>query len=305
MSTPRGQAEAAIEVLAKQIRGRFGDSTLTIAFYGSALRDDQPVDDGLFDLLVVVDGYRRAYRKWTLSLLNAALPPNVFYLEEPFAQTRIRAKYAVVSLSQLRRYTRRRCLQTYFWGRLAQPVEIVYARDDAARGAFRDVLRQAVTTFAASTAPRLPASFDVAALWRRGLELSYGTEFRPERKERARTLTEHGIETYRDLARDAATTLGWEADGADGDLRFVTRISSLRRGWSRVAWLARRIQGRVLHVLRLVKATWTFDGGIDYLVWKVERHSGVKVEVSERARRHPVLCGWWTLWRLRRKGGFR
>ena len=41
-------------------------------------------------------------------------------------------------------------------------------------------------------------------------------------------------------------------------------------------------QGKLLHVLRLMKATTTFKGGADYILWKVERHSGVRVEVSER-----------------------
>jgi hypothetical protein len=151
----------------------------------------------------------------------------------------------------------------------------------------------------------LPERFDAAALWSRGLELSYGTEFRPERKGHPRSLTEHGVEGYGVTARDAASTLGWHIEEDSDGTRFRTRVSWLRRAWSRVSWFARRVQGRTLHVLRLVKATATFDGGIDYLVWKVERHSGVKVEVSERTRRHPLLCGWWTLWRLRRKGGFR
>ena len=304
MSSSSGQ-RAAVDVLTAKVHQRFGDAALAVAFYGSALRDDQPVDDGLFDLLVVVDSYRHAYGTWPLATLNLLLPPNVFYLEAELDDVRIRAKYAVVSLPQLRRHVAPRCLQTYFWGRLAQPVELVHARDDDARDAIESVLRQASVTLAGATAPRLPGTFDTAMLWSRGLALSYSTEFRPERKERAGMITASGHTQYERAARDAAQALGWRIEESAEGTRFVTSYGRARRAASWFAWLARRVQGRVLHVLRLVKATWTFDGGIDYLVWKIERHSGVKVEVSARARRHPLLLGWWTLWRLRRKGGFR
>jgi hypothetical protein len=57
--------------------------------------------------------------------------------------------------------------------------------------------------------------------------------------------------------------------------------------------------------MRLVKSAFTFEGGVDYLLWKIERHSGVRVEVSDRVRRHPLIFGWGTLIELRRRGAFR
>jgi hypothetical protein len=38
-----------------------------------------------------------------------------------------------------------------------------------------------------------------------------------------------------------------------------------------------------------LKATTTFDGGIDYIAWKVKRHAGVDVGVKPWERRHPFL----------------
>ena len=34
-----------------------------------------------------------------------------------------------------------------------------------------------------------------------------------------------------------------------------------------------------LSVLRLLKALFTFEGGLDYIAWKLERHSGQRIEV--------------------------
>jgi hypothetical protein len=58
-------------------------------------------------------------------------------------------------------------------------------------------------------------------------------------------------------------------------------------------------------VLRLVKGLFTFQGGPDYILWKIQRHSGVAVELSPRARRFPLLAAWGIAWRLYRRRAFR
>ncbi|MCC2659180.1 MAG: hypothetical protein K0Q76_4288, partial [Panacagrimonas sp.] len=63
--------------------------------------------------------------------------------------------------------------------------------------------------------------------------------------------------------------------------------------------------GKPLNVLRLLKAACTFDGAADYAAWKVERHSGVKLELSPWQRRHPLLAAPVVYLRLRRQGVLR
>jgi hypothetical protein len=58
-------------------------------------------------------------------------------------------------------------------------------------------------------------------------------------------------------------------------------------------------------VLRLLKALFTFKGGIDYVLWKIERHSGVTIEVAPRLRRIPLIGIAVIFWRLYRRGAFR
>ena len=57
--------------------------------------------------------------------------------------------------------------------------------------------------------------------------------------------------------------------------------------------------------MRLVKALFTFEGGLDYIAWKLERHSGQVVEIPERVRRRPLLHIWGFAWQLRRRGVFK
>ena len=94
-------------------------------------------------------------------------------------------------------------------------------------------------------------------------------------------------------------------EGNATDCTYVSDIGPTRRWLARVAWSLRKLQGRLLHVLRLMKGLFTFSGGVDYILWKLERHSGVKVEVSDRVRKHPLIFGWGLVWRLYRRGAFR
>ena len=70
-------------------------------------------------------------------------------------------------------------------------------------------------------------------------------------------------------------------------------------------WRLRRYQGKLLSVLRLMKAAFTFTNGASYLLWKIERHSGVTIEVKPWQRRHPILASSVLFWKLYRKGAFR
>ena len=85
----------------------------------------------------------------------------------------------------------------------------------------------------------------------------------------------------------ALARLGLHAMPAeDGTLK-----PGLPRGhnWTR-AWALRRACGKALNALRLAKAAFTFEGGADYIAWKIERHSGVALELADWQRRHPLLA---------------
>jgi hypothetical protein len=64
----------------------------------------------------------------------------------------------------------------------------------------------------------------------------------------------------------------------------------------------RRVQGKLLSVARLLKALLTFEGGFDYIAWKLERHSGRPVVIPPRVRKYPLIFVWGLMWRLYREG---
>jgi hypothetical protein len=82
-------------------------------------------------------------------------------------------------------------------------------------------------------------------------------------------------------------------------------MSGWRRLGCRLGWRIRSLQGKILSVVRLLKGAFTFSGGLDYILWKIERHTGRRPRMSDWERRHPVLAAPILLLRFYRAGAFR
>ena len=63
-------------------------------------------------------------------------------------------------------------------------------------------------------------------------------------------------------------------------------------------WGRSRRAGKPLNLLRLVKASTTFEGAADYAAWKIERHTGMQVMVTPFRERHPIMAAPGVLWQL-------
>jgi len=295
-----------LTTLSRELQRRYGASLAAVLFYGSCLRSGD-VLDGLVDLYVVVDGYRAAYRNPFAAAANRVLPPNVFYLELPLAEARLRCKYAVISMAQLQRATSARWFHSYFWGRLTQPTVVLYARGEPERARVLQALAQATLTFVSRALPLVPERFTTRELWEQGLAHSYAAELRAEGSRRGAELFAAYPEHYDGLTRAALRLLPYDVSPAPRDPQAVhlARLSAWQRLRGRLGWAVRRPQGKVLSVLRLVKGLFTFHGGMDYVLWKLERHTGTRIEVPDQVRRHPLVYGWGLMWRLYRQGLFR
>jgi hypothetical protein len=294
------RAPDGVVALGDILRARFGSHAQAVLFYGSCRRAHDDAG-GIVDLYVLVDDYRAAYGALPPALANQILAPNVYYLETPFADRIVRAKYAVVSLDQFERGTAR-WFHPYLWGRFAQPCGLLFAADEMVRRRVVRAIGTAVGTFVARTLPRLPSEFDAEALWTQGLLLTYGAELRSERPEKIRALVADALPELEAQTRALALERGWAPAAAGRHRNPSTRV---QRSRSACGWATRRVQGKVLSILRLLKASFTFDGGLPYLAWKIERHSGVKIEITPFMRRHPRLGAIGALWRTWRRGGFR
>ncbi len=289
--------------LTAAVRARHGAAVKAVVFYGSCLRDSED-RDRVLDLYVLVERYRDLYPRRWLAVLNALLPPNVFYVEVPAAGGTVRAKYAVVSLADFARANSPRCFHPYFWARFAQPCALVYAETPAVAERVVRAVAGAVVTFVQRVAPLLPAHVSVAELWTTGLRATYATELRSERADAARRLFDAAPERYARATAAVGDALPFAVRmQSDGSVDLAAPESARR--WAPAAWMMRRALGKVLSVLRIGKGALTFEGGVDYVLWKIERHSGVAIDPSWRSQRHPLLGLGAAAWRLYRQGAFR
>lgn len=289
-----------VEALAAAILQRFNGAGRALVLYGSCRR--RASSEGLVDLLLIVSGYRAAHGSRISACLNACLPPNVYYLEAGGPSGRVRCKFAVVSEAAFAR----RCrggLDAWFWARFSQPARLVWAVDEHAASAVASSRADAALRFAGEAAPLLPGVFDGPGLWREALAASYRCELRAESAAAARALID-ADRGYWD-ALSALVLPRLQMLRVTSPAAYVFSGGAMRRVVGRFRWQCRRAWGKLLSVLRLLKAAGTFSNGVDYLLWKVERHSGVRVEVTERMRRHPRIAAWGLAWRLWRRGGFR
>ena len=153
----------------------------------------------------------------------------------------------------------------------------------------------------------MPRQFLSEDVWNRGLTLSYSAELRAESTGRVKILWESNQAYFEQLADAAFSTHFPGVQVIQEKDRAL--YSANHSGWdctkNRIGWTVRKIQGKILSILRLMKAAFTFQGGADYLIWKIERHSGVKIELTPAQRRHPIWAGLTTFWRLYRQGAFR
>ena len=289
-------------VLAERLAARAGGGAAAVLFYGSALRD--AALDGVLDFYVLVDRCTDWPGSWPAQAANRLLPPNVGYVEEDVDGRRLRAKYAVMTLAQFRRAMSTRRIDTTLWARFSQPCACVFARGAAERAAVRDAVCEAVVTAARWAAALGPLHADALTYWRTLYTHTYAAELRVEGRSRGADLLAHDAPRYARLL-----PLAWKAGGIaftqTGESEFQPTPNPEGRTAAGRRWRLRQRLGRPLNLLRLLKAALTFDNATDYVAWKVERHSGYRIEPTAFQRRHPLLAAPGLYLRLRRHGVLR
>lgn len=263
----RPSPEAARE-LAQAILERHRGAAVILYGSGASVMSDARPTDVIYDFYVVAPDYRGIRQSFLHALLNRLLPPNVFYLELVHGGERRRAKYATLSIAHFEKLVSRRTFHSYFWARFAQPSRIVDGPPEL-RTRIAGAVEAAIDTFVARSAGLKGTDGTVRSIWREGLSRSYRAELRAEPPERVLKL----LASYAD----------WP--------ERVTIIPERRRATilQEAAWRARAIQGTLLSAARLLKATLTFDGGVDYVAFKISRHAGFILPVREWERRWPLL----------------
>ena len=267
-----------VTAMAAAIAAGYPGSARAVLFYGSCLRESE-LDGLMLDFYLIVSDYGDAYPKRWMAAANRLIPPNVF----PFEHKGLIAKYAVLSEADFHRLNGPETRNVSVWARFAQPSRLVWAVDDTAAGrAVAAVSRAAPTLLAAAGSIDGEAPLD---WWRRAFSLTYSVELRAERTGRAQSVVDADTGRYE---------------------RFGTpAMAAIPAGAPSGGWAWRRIEGKLLSIARLAKASLTYAGGIDYLAWKINRHAGTKIEIKPWQRRWPLVAALTLVPRLIKGGAIR
>ncbi|QDH12876.1 hypothetical protein E3E12_00130 [Formicincola oecophyllae] len=314
----------ALKAFAQGIVEVFPKPPVGVLFYGSLARPQAPGPSagaaadpaldpsGVLDFYVVVES--------TDGLLGSALerkaarvlPPNVYYWEEPHsafeartfgnpAAQPLRAKVAVITVDDFRARCRPSSLDTTLWARFSQPCRLVWAPSETAAASVASLLCEAVLTAAwwafilptPSQAQQWFSAQDWAAFWRNLYAHTYKAELRVEGADRSASLLAGQVGRYGHMLLLAWMALGLLHEGKLSTPAPEQRQAALEQ-WGHIMRA-----GKVLNGSRLLKALFTFRGGVDYILWKIHRHTGQVIPASDFERNHPLLGLPRLLWRLR------
>jgi hypothetical protein len=264
---------------------RLGEAAgaLAVLFYGSNLRTGSL--EGVLDFYVLLPGE-----------IESGIWPRVSYHEWNDNGVTLRAKVATMTLATFRAAAAGELLDTTIWARFVQPSALAWSRDSEAAEEARTAVSGAAITAARLAVALGPEAGPAEEYWRCLFRATYAAEFRVEKAGREESILAANREHFRGLL-----PLALEAGGQP----FVQEGDNLRPGMSAAErsrikrwWTRRRRMGKPYNLMRLVRASTTFDGAARYAAWKVERHTGVAIEVTPWREKHPMLAAPGVLWRV-------
>jgi hypothetical protein len=287
--------DARVSAMAAAIAAEHGGASRAVLFYGSCLRQQQ-LDGLMLDFYLIVSDYRAAYSERWLSTANRLIPPNVFYFEHGG----LVAKYAVLSEADFAHECSPDAWTVSTVARFAQPSRLVWAADDIARERAVETVSMAAPTLIDWTLPGSSGG-DPLTLWRCAFQLTFGAELRAERSDRSAMIVDADPERYLQFGLAALQQIALRRGvGPGGEVPLAMSPDRARR-W----WRGKQRHGKFYSIARLVKASLTFAGGAEYIVWKINRHAGTDIQLKPWQQRHPLLAGISLLPRLLKSGAVR
>lgn len=260
-------------------------SAAAMLFYGSNLRTG--VLDGVLDFYALVDGPA-----------ESGIWPRVSYHEWACEGRVLRAKLATMSLATFHAAASGALLDTTIWARFSQPCALVWPTggEDTVSARVMDAVCAAIRTAARLAATLGPARGTEDDFWRALFRATYAAEFRVEKAGREESILSMNAAHFDGLLplamADAEIPFRTEAEWIAPHMPHAERRQVLR--W----WKRRRRLGKAYNLMRLVRASTTFDGAARYAAWKIERHTGVAVALTPWRERHPLLAAPGVLWRV-------
>lgn len=280
------QVESEVTEFARQLASERGVSA--VLFYGSNLRSGSL--EGVLDFYLLY-----------ASMDEPKIWPRVSYHERHIGDYDLRAKVAEMRLDTFAKAAAGELLDTTIWARFVQPCALIWCADEKVSA---DVI--ASLSDAACSAARLavclgPPFGAQGDYWRALFQATYKAELRVEKAGREEDILSKNADHFDGLLPDAlkAAGIAFHQSGQTLTPQMPSKQKQATLAW----WKRRERLGRPLNLMRLAKATTTFEGAARYAAWKIKRHTGREMTVGPLAERFPLLAApkaALTLWRHRR-----
>nr|WP_271079604.1 hypothetical protein [Aurantiacibacter sp. MUD61] len=258
-----------------------------VLFYGSNLRTGSL--EGVLDFYVLTRGPA-----------EKGIWPTVSYREWEHDGEVLRAKIATMTAAKFAYAAKGLSRDTTIWARFVQPSALVWSDETGTEIA--TLIEHAICTAARHAVALGPATGTEREFWLALFRETYKAELRVEKPGRENSILDLNEAHFDGLLAEALRFMDIPFT-RDGDL-LTPHMGETERREVLASWKRSRRWGKALNIARLLRATRTFDGAGRYAAWKVERHTGVKVEVTPWREKHPVLSApgvLFKVWRAKRR----
>ena len=294
-----GSANPASEELVAGLLEVAGDQVLSVVLFGSQLVDASPDRFSAHDFVVVVRSYHGFHRRlvagghhrrraWLLDALARVLPPNVMaVVPRPDGPV---AKCMIFDEADFSRALSPSAPDHFLKGRMAHRVAVLYGADAGVEGRVGQALERARDDALRWAGPFVDEPFDAESFALGMLEISYGGEIRPESGDRVREVFEAQrpalVALYEAVLDRAAGARVLIRDAAG--YRFVDPPGPGARLRVRLYFMTSKLRA----TLRWLKHIATFNDWLTYIQRKVERRTGMTVEITPLERKYPLVFLW-------------
>jgi hypothetical protein len=300
---------SAADELAEALVGAGVGTVRSILLYGSHMLGANPDRHSAVDFIVIVDEYRPFYGALNtagelhrpaglLSMMASVLPPNVIAFAPEHVHDGI-AKCIIVSRAHLEQGLGRNPPDHFLLGRLVQKVGPIYTATPNDAEWVDRLLASARDGVLQWLEPYLDGPIDAEGLGRRMLEVCYQGELRPESTQRAHRIFEAQASHFRKhfapvLIRGVEEGMLVELDDEKPHAGTLPRYELARPASpaSCRRWHLHFRKSKLRATARWFKYIVTFANWLPYVVRKVERHRGERIELTRLERRLPLLFLW-------------
>lgn len=264
--------DPAVKAFAHALADEAG--AIAVLFYGSNLRTGSL--DGVLDFYLLLPGDD-----------DPKIWPRVSYHEREDQGMTLRAKVATMTLETFKNAASGDLIDTTIWARFVQPAAQIWALDDQTRSEVIAAMAAAAATAARLAVALGPAAGTAEDYWRALFRATYKAEFRVEKAGRENDILSVNAAHFAGLLPLALNHAGVAYTTKDD--RISPSLTANERSRILAWWKRRQRMGKPLNFARLIKASTTFEGAARYAAWKIERHTGMPIEVTPFREKHPLL----------------